>query len=172
MFLLLLYAKHCKRGSFIVIEGTTDFGPPSGAGLRKNSGIDWAVVEECVDKWLDAHSTCALYRYRVDSEDILLIEDARILHYQNSQPQTPHQNDVVINIETDLGIRRVSGRHSSALEQRPGSSSHDNTSSFRRSLYSWTWFQKKNRTHARRRKPRTSEKRRPPFKPRQNKWRR
>ncbi|XP_050373313.1 RING-H2 finger protein ATL43 [Argentina anserina] len=189
-FLLLLYAKHCKRGSFVV---NSSGGPPRAAALRKNSGIDRTVVEslpvfrfgslrghkdglecavcltrfeptevlrllpkckhafhvECVDTWLDAHSTCPLCRYRVDPEDILLIEETRFLPHQNSShPQTPappHQNDVVIDIENDSshpGFRRVSGRHSSALERQPGSS-NDNTSSFRRSFDSWTWFRKK-----------------------------
>ncbi|PIN02673.1 hypothetical protein CDL12_24816 [Handroanthus impetiginosus] len=150
-FLLLLYVKHCKRG--------TNYGDSSRAFApsRRNSGVDRKIIEslpmfrfsslrgqkdglecavcltkfepdevlrllpkckhafhvECVDTWLDAHSTCPLCRYRVVAEDVLLV-DSRSL-YDHGDQVTPHGGDQ--GKENEATKPRVSSRHSSAGER-------------------------------------------------------
>eukprot|EP01018_Ginkgo_biloba_P002549 Gb_13077 [translate_table: standard] len=117
-FLLLLYAKHCKRNADRMFSGD-DSGPPPAMARARLSGVDRAVVEalpifkfsslkglkeglecavclsrfeeteilrllpkckhafhvDCVDTWLDAHSTCPLCRHKVEAEDLFLVEE-------------------------------------------------------------------------------------------------
>lgn len=163
-FLLLLYAKHCKRtGSGSGLNPNSTY-TPSG---RRNSGIDRAVIEslpvfrfgslrgqkdglecavclnrfdpaevlrllpkckhafhvECVDTWLDAHSTCPLCRYRVDPEDVLLVDDSEPISkpgLEDEEKEPKPENRSRFGSPVEFVFHRISGRHSSAGEKSTG----------------------------------------------------
>ncbi|KAG5150177.1 hypothetical protein JHK82_017058 [Glycine max] len=75
---------------FGVLQGQKE-GLDCAVSLNKFEATERVLHMKCVDTWLDANSMCPLCRYRVDLEDILLVEDTKPFHQTHQQRNNKHE---------------------------------------------------------------------------------